>query len=197
MPRDIVEDELERILARPEFSELDSAGDERLGAFLEQSASASNEILAVLVDAVPFVLGLLAAWFLWRLLRRAREPQGGPVASGRSQVRERVVGLLADAREARGRGETRLALRLYLFALVAGLGAKGDLAFRAAWTNRELLHRGDPGPQARALLEGLIDELEPKEFGDARVEERDLDRLEALCAHHLASLLTPSKRGVA
>ena len=43
------------------------------------------------------------------------------------------------------------------------------------------------------MLEELVDELEPKDFGREPIEERDLDRLEALCDRWLGA--SPRGRG--
>ena len=100
-------------------------------------------------------------------------------------LEERLRRLRAEAAAARAAGDLRLALRTNLFALVLGLGRTGDLVYRDAWTNRELLARGKPSKAVRALLEPLVRELEPKEFGSGDVLPSDVDRLEALVEEHL------------
>ena len=71
---------------------------------------------------------------------------------------------------------------------MVGLGARGDVGFREAWTNRELLRRGRPKESARRLLEELVDELEGKEYGREEITTADLVRLEDLCSTHLGEL---------
>ena len=93
------------------------------------------------------------------------------------------------------RGDSRLALRKLIFALVLGLGVRGDLRYRDSWTIRELLRRGRPSEEAQAVLVPLVSELEAKEFGRAETTEEDLDRLEALCDRHLG--LAPGATGEA
>jgi hypothetical protein len=183
-----VADALQRVLARSEFDHskglLEEVLDwivERLGSLdVAGSASASRVLLIAL--AVVLALALLAA-LARALKRRARRPR--PAVQRQAAVRTRVAELRAAARAARARGDDALALRYLLFALVAGLGQRGDLRFRDAWTNRELVRRGEPSREARALLAPLIDELEAKEFGGAPVTPADVDRLEELCARWL------------
>ena len=93
--------------------------------------------------------------------------------------------LLAEARAARARGDLPLALRLFFFALVVGLGRVGDLEYHDAWTNRELLQRGSPSPQVARSLEGVVRELDLKGFGRVPTVAGDVDRLEALCSRLL------------
>lgn len=97
------------------------------------------------------------------------------VASGSRAAR--ALELLAAARAARAAGDHELAARLYLFALVVRHGERGDLEFRAAWTDRELLERGRPSAEVRERLGALLDELEPRTFGSEPVRAEDVERL--------------------
>ena len=81
-----------------------------------------------------------------------------------------------------------IVLRFLVLALVLGLGSRGDLEFRDAWTYRELLARGRPSPEANGVLGPLVEELEAKEFGHASIALDDLDRLEGLCRRYLGAL---------
>jgi hypothetical protein len=103
-----------------------------------------------------------------------------------SRVSRRVSELLARARTAREEGDLVLALRLTFFALVIGLGRRGDLEYRDSWTNRELLARGHPSADVAARLGPLVDELDFKMFGDGLTTESDLERLDELCRRWLA-----------
>jgi len=128
--------------------------------------------------ALAIVVTLVVALAIW-VVRQMRARRGG--AGAETAVRERVSELRGLAREARARGELALALRYLLFALVVGLGQRGDLVYRDAWTNRELLARGEPSDEVNAFLLPLVRELEAKEFGRAPVEAGDVDRLAGLC----------------
>jgi hypothetical protein len=116
---------------------------------------------------------------------RARAPALAGGEPGLPDLAARLGELRARARAARERGDLRLALRLLFQALLLALGGRGDLEVRPAWTNRELLRRGKPSPRSLALLEGLVRELEPKEFGRAAISSADLERLEGELAQHL------------
>lgn len=176
--------ELERVLARSEFQEQKSLLEELLERILphlgSEHVSAIGEVLRwALVSALIAVVVVLALRLVQRTLElrgeRGLAPEGRDATPGK-----RVAALLARARAARAAGDLRLALRHYLVALLSAFGGSGDLEYRATWTHRELLRRGRPSPEARALLEALVGELEAKEFGRAGVEAADLDRLEAL-----------------
>jgi hypothetical protein len=138
---------------------------------------------------VAFVLVLRRAWSVFRA---PAEEEERVTALASESARERLRELAAAARAAGARGDLRLALRGYLHALLLALGGRGDLELNAAWTNRELLRRGRPSRAARALLEPLVRELEPKEFGRAAVGAADVERLAALLAPHLAGAGGPA-----
>lgn len=184
IPAERVAAELERVLAGREFRRSDSLLEE-LVDWLDRHLS-PGEIGTAAEPLMWGVIGLAALLLvhaLWRLLRARRgrgeapsETAPGPAAA------ERLAELLTLAARARAAGDARLALRLYLFALIVGFGERGDLRYHAAWTNRELLRRGAPGPAARALLEPLVAELEAKEFGREPVTAADVERLAELCA---------------
>ncbi|MCY2960247.1 MAG: hypothetical protein NTY35_08775 [Planctomycetota bacterium] len=93
----------------------------------------------------------------------------------------RIAELRSRAREANARGDHVLALRLEFSALVVGLGERGDLEYRDAFTNRELLERGRPGRKAEAVLRPLVPELDRKSFGGEPATRADFERLNALC----------------
>jgi len=144
-----------------------------------------------LVPGLQWVLLAIAAVLLWRFVAawRRRLAAGARAAAPEEleeAVRRRVARLVAAARAAEGAQDRSLALRLYLFALVVGHGECGDLEFRPAWTNRELLSRGRPAPELAAELRALLDELDPKVFGREGVTPRDLERVRGRCEALLA-----------
>ena len=184
-----VEAALEKILKSSEFQREKSLLEEVFEWFGERmSFEVSSGFARGLLWIVAVLLALLGIFLLVRFMpagrrarRRSDEAHSGP------SVASRLAQLRREAREARTAGDLRLALRKQFFALVLGLGTRGDLEFRAAWTNRELLRRGRPSPEIAALLEPLVVEFERKEFGNEPVDERDLDRLEALYVEHLGA----------
>jgi hypothetical protein len=107
--------------------------------------------------------------------------EGGPAPVAVESRAHRVARLRAEARAADARGEHVLALRLEFTALVCGLGERGDLEYRDAFTNRELLERGRPGREAEALLRPLVPELDAKSFGGEPASHADFLALSALC----------------
>lgn len=155
---------------------------ERLGQ-LDGPSGSAVEYAALLAAGVA--IAFLVVLCL-RLLRRAQR-RPAPEKAQAAAVRTRVAELRAAARSARQAGDDALALRLLLFALVAGLGQRGDLRYRDAWTNRELVQRGEPSREVSALLGPLIDELEGKEFGRVPVTGADVDRLAELCDRWLGA----------
>lgn len=183
IPAERVVHELERVLAGREFRRSNSLLEE-FAEWLDRTIS-PGEIGLAAEALVWGALGLAAVLFLhalWRLRARRGAPAIEAEALPGPGVRERLSELLTLAARARAAGDLRLALRLFLFALIVGLGERGDLRYHGAWTNRELLRRGQPGPAARALLEPLVAELEAKEFGREPVTAADVERLAGLCA---------------
>ncbi len=184
-----VERVLEGVLARSEFRE-SSGWLEQLLEQLFGSLGGGGELdLGVDPWLLLLALGLLSVLLatpLVRALRRARSESQAPAAPGSASSRGQKVGeLRRAARAARGAGDQAAALRYLLFALVVGLGERGDLEYRDAWTKRELLERGQPRPPVRALLLPLVEELEAKEFGRIAVTPGDVERLAALCERWL------------
>lgn len=140
------------------------------------------------------LLGSLVVFLVWFFVvlaqtarLRRREAEEEQLVSG-IPLEERLRSLRAEAAAAKAAGDLRLALRTNLFALVVGLGRRGDLVYRDAWTQRELLARGRPSRAVRELLEPLVRELEPKEFGSGEVLLGDVERLERLVEEHLGEL---------
>jgi hypothetical protein len=176
--------ELERVLARGEFQEEKSLLEELLERILprlepEHVSLIGDALRWLLVSALIAVVVVLALRLVQRLLGR-RGSRELAADGGDAGPETRVAALLARARAARAAGDLRLALRHYLVAVLQAFGGSGELEYRPTWTHRELLRRGRPSAEARALLETLVGELEAKEFGRAGVEPSDLDRLEEL-----------------
>jgi len=171
---------LHRVLSSPEFRPSKSLLDDFL-RWIGRHLSPGGVGRAA--DALLWgLIGLAAVLLVWGIVRQLRGRRTEDDAAERAPTpRERVAELLERARAARAAGDLRLALRLRLFALVVGLGERGDLRYHDAWTNRELLQRGKPDAAARELLEPLVAELEPKDFGREEVTAEDVARLERLC----------------
>ena len=130
------------------------------------------------------VAALVAIFYLVRvLIRYGRSDAFDEAVERRSfeETRIRVGQLRKDAQAAEHAGDLGLALRLYLFALVVGLGENGELEFRPAWTNRELIARGQPKIAVERTLTGLLDELDPKTFGSEPALSEDVRRMESIC----------------
>jgi hypothetical protein len=180
--------EVERALARV-LAETDSQEPGAVAAWLAELLDGLGLANVDIFPVFPVVAGVFIGFVLWRVARRLggrrRAASVRPLLT--AQVRERVAGLLDQAHDATRAGELVLALRLYLFALVVGLGEHGDLEFRAAWTNRELIDRGGPEPGVRAALIGLLDELDPFVFGSARPQLADVQRMRTVCESMLGA----------
>ncbi len=193
VPAERVAAELERVLARPEFSQ-EPGPVERLLAWLGDlldGTSFGGDVLGQLFQlGLVLLLATLLAWLVVRALRglgAAGPRDGEALAPAAAAVVERVTSLRRAADQARVAGDLPRALRLNFWALVVGLGRRGDLEYRDAWTNRELLARGAPRGEVRAVLEPLVDELDAKGFGHEPTRGADVDRLEELCDRWLGS----------
>lgn len=141
---------------------------------------------------VVALLAVIAAALTLRLIRgllatppSAADGASQPARSVAGESQRRAHALLEEARAARDAGDLVRALRLAFFALVVGLGRRGDLEYRDAWTNRELLERGAPSSEVRARLAPLVDELDAKGFGRQPTRREDVERLVALCERWL------------
>lgn len=113
--------------------------------------------ITVLVVAIAIIVALLVRRYL--AVERTRTVVAAP------SVTSRVAELRELARLAAERGEWIEALRLEFFALVVGLGERGDLQYRDAWTNRELLDRGAPRPAVSRALLPIVGRLDEHSFG--------------------------------
>ncbi|HED66488.1 MAG TPA: hypothetical protein ENJ09_13160 [Planctomycetes bacterium] len=173
---------LQRVIVRRGGPGESPAG--RLAAwFLKHLGGEGGVVGEVLLWTFLALVAFALARFTFGFVRRIIGPRGEGRLEGAAgpDAMERARELLARSREERSAGEYRSALGLSLLALVLALGGRGALEFQPAWTFRELLVRGRPRPGARRLLELLVSDLEAKEFGEDRIDERDLDRVESLC----------------
>ncbi|MBK7641590.1 MAG: hypothetical protein IPJ19_00845 [Planctomycetes bacterium] len=133
------------------------------------------------------LLGLLIAWLAWLVVRSVLASRSARAAARAAlppppeTLAERLARLLAEARAADAAGDHLRALRLYFWALVVGLSQKGELAYRDAWTAREMLERGNAGASVRARLAPLVREIDKKSFGGEACVAADSARLEAVC----------------
>jgi len=187
-----VREHLERVLAREEFQWDRESLAERVIRWLGDTVHLPG--LPALPGGLQLLLSVLIAALAVALVTRvlrpwlaATAPASGAQAAGGDPVGDRVRRYLERARAARAAGELKSALRLYFFALVVGLGRRGELEYRDTWTNRELLDRGHPTPEVRALLDPLVDDLDRKGFGGAPASAADVDYLADLCARRLAA----------
>ena len=189
---------IDEVLARPEFHPYEnplSAWFSKLwtkildalkGLFGVGDETAGNLLLAVVV-AVLVALVVFLVISLARRRRVAATESAALAADPAAQRALRVEELRRRAREAEDAGDLVLALRLYFTALVVALGERGDLDYRDAWTNRELLERGEPRPEVEALLCPLVPGLDAKSFGHEPAEPEDVARMARLCDQILSA----------
>jgi len=138
-------------------------------------------LYVLLAAAVVFlVVRLVMAWL--------RNRRATPEATLEHARAARVAELLAAARAARANGDVVTSLRLHFWALVIGLSERGDLEYRDAWTNRELVERGHPRPEVARVLAPLVPGLDAKSFGHAPASDADVEELAQLCREHLGGL---------
>jgi hypothetical protein len=181
---------IDEILARPEFGGQRSALGKWLGDFIEKILRAIGDVFGIdprgvgdfLIVTLYAVLGAALVGIVWKIVRARMAARGALGAQAESvdpetARRQRVAELRRNARSARAAGDLVLSLRLYFTALVVGLGEKGDLAYRDAWTNRELLERGEPTVQVERKLAPLVRDLDLKSFGGMPVVEADVDAM--------------------
>lgn len=193
---DAIQRALDDVLAREEFAQskvrtpswLEKAWDNFV-EWLERTFDFDLSGAGPLVVKAFYVLMAAAAIYLvvrlvvaWVRSRRAT-----PEAALESARAARVAELLAAARAARANGDVVLALRLHFWALVIGLSERGDLEYRDAWTNRELVERGHPRPDVERILAALVPGLDAKSFGHAPASDADVEELAQLCREHLGA----------
>lgn len=181
---------IDEILARPEFGTDRSVVGQWFSDLLERILRAIGKLFGVgpraagdvLVIILYVALAAALALIVWRIVRArlaAKEKDDDvPAEIDPAEARRlRVVELRRRARTARSSGDLVLALRLYFTALVVGLGEKGDLDYRDAWTNRELLERGEPSEHVERKLAPLVRDLDQKSFGGVPARDDDVDAM--------------------
>ena len=188
---------VERVYARPEFRDEDSAFGKAwlefrqwLGSLFEDVAPNADTVTSgvkVLWGLILIVATAMLAWGIWRYARGAAERMAREAAGAVDEVAARVQELRQQARTAEQSGDHTLALRLYFFALVIGLGQRGELEYSGAWTNRELLERGEPRAEVADVLRPLVGELDAHSFGDAPTQPAEVQRFAELCERLLGS----------
>ncbi len=187
VPEATVRTKIDEILLRPEFGGRENLVRKWFVEQLEKFLHAIGDLLGIqprhaadaLVVLTYVALGTALVWIVWRIVRarldRARPTDAGVVEADPVAVRRaRVADLRRSARAAHAAGDRVLALRLYFTALVVGLGEKGDLEYRDAWTNRELLERGEPSERVERELRPLVRDLDAKSFGGMPAFDEDV-----------------------
>ncbi len=162
-----------------------------LGDLLDIKAAAVSGTFATLLYVL---LGLLIAWLVWLVARSildaraARARARAALPPPPETLAARLARLLAEARAADLAGDHLRALRLYFWALVVGLSQKGELAYRDAWTAREMLERGRAGAEVHARLAPLVREIDGKSFGMEPCGAEDSARVAAVCRELLGAV---------
>jgi hypothetical protein len=181
---------IDDILARPEFGTERSVLGEWISDVIERILRALGRTFGIeprgvgdfLVVALYVALAAGLVFLVWRIVRARLDARGAqdelpaeldPVEARRLRVSE----LRGRARTARASGELVLALRLYFTALVVGLGERGDLDYRDAWTNRELLERGEPSEHVERKLAPLVRDLDLRSFGGVPARDEDVEQM--------------------
>lgn len=196
-----VRERIRRILARDEFGHGESKIARWIGEQLDKAAGWLKDLLGISDPtsariALYLVLGIAALALLWaivRLVAARRRGQGSqeeesserPDAALRAAT---VAELRREARRAARSGDQIAALRLYFRALVLGLSERGELRYRDAWTNREILERGAPRREVLPLLAPLVPRLDAQSFGREPALPEDVARLAGLCDRLLGGL---------
>jgi len=195
-----VRSRLETIFARDEFGERRSWLAEQWAKLLDTLVGWIQDLFGFsdprateqIVKALLWSLGaLILAFIVFRILLWARDRDRTPAASAARPGEDRraagVAALRREARAASERGDLVGALRLLFRALVLGLSERGELEYRDAWTNRELLERGAPRRDVAPILAGLVPRLDAQSFGREPAGPEDVERLSSLCDRLLGS----------
>lgn len=188
-----VADALEEVFARPEFQDEESPVADAALEFLDWLGDLLSDILPDVpegtLDAslnvfwvlLAILAAALAIWLAYSIYGARLARRRGPVDAAAQRLAQRVAELRERAARAQRDGDLTLALRLYFFALVVGLGERGELAYNDAWTNRELLERGEPGTEVARVLRPLVGELDAHSFGHVPTGPAEVARFAALC----------------
>jgi len=194
-----VADALRRVMGREGFVPEEQGWFARmLKSFVEWLGEVFDIRPGVVGDAFAtllyVLLGLLIAWLVWLVVRsivdarRARARARAALPPPPETLAARLARLLDEARAADAAGDHLRALRLYFWALVVGLSQRGELAYRDAWTAREMLARGRAGSDVRARLEPLVREIDGKSFGGEPCSAQDSARVAAACREFLGGV---------
>jgi hypothetical protein len=199
----VVRSKVDDVLSRSEFVQHETRTSHAFEAFFDWLSSVLSKVFGAGISAAHAMLWIVGVLIIagivvvtWRAIRTSRAESASRSerslrAAPERERHERVADLRARAGTARSAGQHLLALRLYYTALVVGLGESGDLDYRDAWTNRELLERGRPKPAVESALAPLLVELDHKSFGGALATEHDVDEM----AHLVDRLLRqPAQR---
>lgn len=193
-----VRTKIDEILARPEyhprenpllawFEKVWSKILDALSGLFGISSHAAGNMMLVLVYVGLAALVVLLVVSVLRRRGAVAKSSAKPAVDPEVQRALRVQDYLQRARAAEKAGDLVLALRLYFTALVVALGERGDLEYRDAWTNRELLERGEPRPEVAEILRPLVPGLDAKSFGREPAEPADVARMSRLCEQVLAA----------
>lgn len=188
-----VEVALQEVLAREGIPEAPPGSNpllDWLRSLLEDSGLDGDTVYWLGVGLLAVLTVLLVLRLALRSSRADRTRRSVPELLRSRRIQE----LLEEAATADSQGDLRLALRLYFQALVVGLGESGELDYRAAWTLREIMERGQPRPNVRRLLEEVLAQVEPRSFGATPTDRGDVDQLRDLCAQHLDAAPAPARR---
>lgn len=199
IPGERVREALEEVLSEPPFPQEPGPLQRGLQEFFEwltglfssgagETVASAWELSAMimwilLISLVVVFIGML----IHRALQARRWVRSQPELALETRVRARVAELREEARQAEEAGDYTLALRLYFFALVIGLGQQGQLEYKEAWTNRELLERGEPGPDVLNVLRPLVGELDAHSFGERKTEPGEVRHFAQLCERMLVA----------
>ncbi|MFN0007347.1 MAG: DUF4129 domain-containing protein [Planctomycetota bacterium] len=199
--REAVRSRIEEILAREEFGEQRSWIGEQWAKLLDTLGDWIRDLFGIADPATSAIIVKVLLWLtaavilaaiVFRIVRWARNREKAPAArekGPREDLRAAsVAALRREARAAADRGDPVAALRLLFRALVLGLSERGELEYRDAWTNRELLERGSPPRDVAPILAGLVPRLDAQSFGREPAGPEDVERLSSLCDRLLGRL---------
>jgi len=186
--RERVAEAVDAVLSRGEFREEPRFFAELLeeffgwlGELFDVPVESVESGVQVLWIVLAVVAGAALAWFAVSVARSRAARRAAGATAELAEVARRVAELRAEARRAQEAGELTRALRLYFFALVVGLGELGELEYDDAWTNRELLLRGEPDAEIARRLGPLVGELDAHSFGGRPTEPAEVERFAGLC----------------
>jgi hypothetical protein len=167
--------ELDRVFARPEFSQTIPNLVLRLLQFIAWLGSLADDQPAlfwlILIGCVVLLVLLVGhlTWTLWRAFSyRAPARQGALDEQQRRRLAERYR---AEAEERARAGEYTEAIRLLFLSLVHAFDESGRLLFRPALTNQEYLQFFADRPAVAERLRVLVDVLDANWYGQHPTDE--------------------------